>query len=1843
VKTPHEVINRARDELLHYYDTAYRVSDPGLMAERAELLRTPGVLFSEPFIELLPEFPLAGDHENTPRTAHQSIDHVGAPKVLGDLVHDVVLAGVPEPRRLYAHQEAALAASYSRNEHVAITSGTGSGKTEAFLLPILARLLREAQTWDAPPHDAEGGRWWGGSTKRQPQRKPDGHRPAAVRALVMFPMNALVEDQLSRLRRYLDGEAARRWQAENIRGNRIYFGQYTGRTPVAGAKDGAPYKREQLQRALKLSERVWNATQQLLNDPDLKGTFEPDTVYAVPRVSDEGSSEMRSRWDMQDAPPDLLITNFSMLSIMLGRDEEQPIFEQTKEWLRRPDAEFTLVLDELHMYRGTPGSEIAYLIRRLLHRLGLHKSPEKLRVIAPTASLEDDATGYLQAFFATSRPFSVVNARPITEEKEPDASALVAALESDVLTDRPAEVLRETGALSVIRAVATDYDRILRPDAPAHAPRAMPLKCLSREILGQRNEDELDELEQRLFTAIGEAGGDEIRLRLHLMLSVLPGLWACSDPACSAVTTPPHGHERFARTNADIGKLYARPRLSCVCGARVLELLYCQSCGEAFLGGFGEGGSAAAQNYLLSSQADLDGLPDRAISQRTARNYRIYWPTGRSQRSPVTSKHRWSPAEFSYKRAKLHAETGFARATTPSSGYVSVVDADDPDDLQRIQGIPFFCPACDDERKAYAGPGPALPASSPLADHSPIRTMGIGYSRAAQVVGGAILRGAPPASRKLVLFSDSRQDAATSGPDLARNHFSDVLRTELIAALTSSADFQSARRAVEGNDSAEAVEAFRTLERDRPDIAAALSKPPHLRTAEEETLLSHAEWELAAPTLDRLIDAVEARLIARGVNPAGVEPSAQETEDGPWHEAYQWADGHLAFRPSPTEKQQGIRRHLRGRFTELVLANLFSGVGRDLESLGLALAAPREQRLTSSHPSFLTTEQFEQVAYAFLRVLCLKLRFSEANREPSQSPPGLATAYLKGVLASLGRNANDKDELNDLREFLAKALDVDPTAWILRLDRVRVAPARLASAPTVPWLAEENSGVQWIWPCGRCKRVHLHPAARTCTACQGSVEEPRTLEPDDTDFYESDYYRHLAQNPALTSFRLAAAELTGQIDAAEGGRRQAIFRGIHVGARDADEFRKLQSVESLEVLSVTTTMEAGVDIGSLNLVGLANVPPQRFNYQQRVGRAGRRRTPLSVAFTICRGTRTHDQHYFEHPELITGDPPNPPFIDLRSVDILTRVAAQEVLSSAFIDRRSTDDTFDGGRSTHGAFGTCGEWTETRAWLENWISTHTGQIEEIVDALAEGTALWPQRESLVDYLVTDELLRAVEDRVLPDAADHADLSEAMAQHGLLPMYGMPTRQRLLHTDAPQDLNSVDKTSIDRDAEIALSEFAPGSSRVKDGRRYISVGLIDYSPGYPRPRPAAELGWQRRIGTCTSCWHTLVEPDESWLACPECEQDTWLVTDAAEPNGYRTVYAWAPDYNGSNPFSGFAGMPKMASGDFDLGPQVANVASRGGKVEILTLNTGPENEGFSFRRSTWGKWQGLLDPEAIERLRSFDRTAPDGPPFTDDPPISISLSSRKTTDALLLSPLDLPPGIRLFPGDVNARAGWWSVAFLAREAAWRHLETAPDELQVGFRPMQNPDGLIAEMYLTDSLLNGAGYAKYFLQDERRLKELLDAMEATEERLELHHAPAADISCDSSCYACLRDYSNSRIHPLLDWRLAVDLSIVMRGVAWDPARRDDFGLRVASDLAREMPEVSCERVGGRPALLGNGRTIIVTHPFEDTSPNGLGESLAYALAKADRTTEVDTVSWFTLLRAPGMAINKLRGLIE
>ena len=191
--------------------------------------------------------------------------------------------------------------------------------------------------------------------------------------------------------------------------------------------------------------------------------------------------------------------------------------------------------------------------------------------------------------------------------------------------------------------------------------------------------------------------------------------------------------------------------------------------------------------------------------------------------------------------------------------------------------------------------------------------------------------------------------------------------------------------------------------------------------------------------------------------------------------------------------------------------------------------------------------------------------------------------------------------------------------------------------------------------------------------------------------------------------------MTGQTDDGDRPKRQRWFQEVFIG----DE-KGLKRVNGVDLLSVTTTMEAGVDIGGLEAVMMANMPPRRFNYQQRVGRAGRRGAGVSLAVTFCRG-RSHDDYYYQRPELITGDPPPTPYVDVSSDTILKRVFVKELLRLAFIHLGTggSDKFHD---SIHGEFGMAADWAgrdqKVKAWLN--FPSNEASIRRILDALRVGT-------------------------------------------------------------------------------------------------------------------------------------------------------------------------------------------------------------------------------------------------------------------------------------------------------------------------------------------------------------------------------------------------------------------------------------------------------------------------------------------------------------------------------------------
>ena len=213
-------------------------------------------------------------------------------------------------------------------------------------------------------------------------------------------MNALVSDQVSRLRRLI-GDPDRKFISvfrsvcgESTR--RPQFGMYTGRTPYPG-NDPVTSEDRKLEKTLarmsfpqKESEKVFFEALQHEGKIPAKANMRTflEGLHNGRHIPDPEDAELITRFEMQQCCPDILITNYSMLEYMLLRPREAGIWQKTKEWLDADkNNKLLFVIDEAHMYRGSSGGEVALLIRRLFHKLGITR--ERVQFILTTASMPD--------------------------------------------------------------------------------------------------------------------------------------------------------------------------------------------------------------------------------------------------------------------------------------------------------------------------------------------------------------------------------------------------------------------------------------------------------------------------------------------------------------------------------------------------------------------------------------------------------------------------------------------------------------------------------------------------------------------------------------------------------------------------------------------------------------------------------------------------------------------------------------------------------------------------------------------------------------------------------------------------------------------------------------------------------------------------------------------------------------------------------------------------------------------------------------------------------------------------------------------------------------------------------------------------------------------------------------------------------------------------------------------------------------------------------------------------------------------------------------------------------------
>lgn len=404
-------------------------------------------------------------------------------------------------------------------------------------------------------------------------------------------------------------------------------------------------------------------------------------------------------------------------------------------------------MDELHLYRGTAGTEVAYLLRLLLQRLGLHPGHPKLRILASSASLEPNdpkSLEFLSQFFGTEgHPEQIIPSRlepilPIEGQEFLNSEPFIALATAPEVNN--VEMLQSTSLYNACRQILESESaavgaRMVNACNVDEKIRAVSLTQFAKRIFGDDLEDENLKLAVRGLL-IARGLGDKTSLPsfiLHWFFRNIEGLWACTKPNYDC-----YGDE--SSENRPVGRLFVEnPPILCD-EYRVLELLYCEQCGTVFLGGNRLVLEDNKGWELLPTEPDIEGIPDRkaavALDRRKYPEFAVFWPsryldedvkkdwTQPSRQSERGEKAWWDKASLDTRsgRVMLGDPDPAALSDQWVEGYIFHLRQLPPEKQEFIGALPSICPCC------------SADYSKRKTRKSPIRWFRTGFSKVSQLL-----------------------------------------------------------------------------------------------------------------------------------------------------------------------------------------------------------------------------------------------------------------------------------------------------------------------------------------------------------------------------------------------------------------------------------------------------------------------------------------------------------------------------------------------------------------------------------------------------------------------------------------------------------------------------------------------------------------------------------------------------------------------------------------------------------------------------------------------------------------------------------------------------------------------------------------------------------------------------------------------------------------------------------------------------------------------------------------------------------------------------------------------------
>jgi len=1761
-----ETIEELRQALREYIEATYHISHPILIRERARLLNQEGVIYQRPFLESTPRYVTTDSFARSklPQAVLDIFGRVSSAASGNILIHDPP----------FQHQYKAVTKSLLEDRSLVVMTGTGSGKTECFLLPILGKLAIEASS---------KGPAFGGTS--------------AVRALVLYPMNALVNDQLGRLRLLFGDprivEPFMEWSGRPAR-----FARYTSRTLYPGVREAkkdqtrlAPigkYYVSKLEAALDPSAPDHDQAKRLVAELRRRGKWpaKPDLIawYYGPSRKKSGhwkdkktgafkrcvtlatDPELLTRHEVQDAPPDILVTNYSMLEYMLMRPLERPIFDLTREWLEQNlDEKFMLVIDEAHLYRGAAGAEVALLIRRLRMRLGI--SPDRLQVICTSASF--DNAEYAKQFGAELAGKHVDDFDCVTGDlriRAPEApgtqadadvlatidiDAFYETADDDARLNLVAPLLRYRGVPTASRLERSLYDALEKfPPMAAlinsTMRQAQPVAEIGERIFPNVPHETAERAVTTLL-ALGSIAREKedtpglLPCRVHSFYRGLAGLWACMDPQCKVL---PAG-ERGGPT----GRLYSQPRDECGCGARVLELYTCRHCGTAY---------ARAYTNNVDEPDFLWAEPGGAFRTLSG-EYGELEPIDLLLEGPVVIQDA-EPAGYDLVTGRLNPKRAPTRGRQVYLRPNRVTADPDEDSRNCRRGQFRPCAVCGESANF---------GRSSVQDHQtkgdePFRAL---ITRQIQIQPPrptAATSFAPLRGRKVLVFSDSRQTAARLAPNLQSFSRRDALRPLIVRGYAQLQRFPAVLPLISLSDMYFAV------------LLAAQQLDVRLRPERQLGESWHAEAEVE--------DAIKSGVLER---------------ENEFMQLY----NRITRETPPLSLLSAMVNCVTDRYYGLQ---------------ALALASVVEQTRHTRHLSALpdipgvatTSEQKLALARSWLH------GWKRYGIWLPQMPP---TWWGNEVRAASGKF----DFINRLMGTPA-AKRLFETAWLPEMVRRFTEPTPEPKKYRLKGneLSLELDGA-WAY-CQSCRTVQRpYPGRTICIQCDQDTAVVIDPERDPVFIARKGYYRGTAvaaqRDPPEPPMALVAAEHTAQLGAAQAHEvyskseeHELLFQDVDLGP-DEERIER----PAIDVLSCTTTMEVGIDIGTLSGVALRNMPPARANYQQRAGRAGRRGN--AVATVIAFGSAdSHDEHYFSNPDQMIRGSVEDPKLTLGNRDIVRRHITAYLIQRYLQIRMPTVQP-DQQPHLFEVLGFVSEFRNpqsllNRRDLESWLQSNEASLRDEVAAWLPRELYATDRAHLLAHLVA-ETLEPIDRAISPPALAPAPTAAAEASSETDPSLELPEEEgeerqgnnevdehllnRLLYKGIlpryafPTDVASFHVFDVDRSGSgyhmaykftpsqglaVALSQYAPGKE-VWIANKLWTSGAI-YSP-IREDRPHA---WQTRryYYECVRCRYALTVRIEDGARderrdCPACggQQTLGPATYWLRPPGFahpaHKPEGTTPDDPPARSYATRAKLTAPTPADSDRWERLnERLRIYHTRQHLLVTNRGPRDEGYTYCTLC-----GLIEPTTMPNgqvTRAHDKPFPAGRQQTCPGGRATSglvLGTDFISDVLLIS-LSVESPISVLPGVLSTDVALRTVSEAITKAACVRLGLEASELQSEYRPALTETGhvgLEAEIYVYDTLPGGAGFSKR--AGDLGLTLFQDALAI------LEHCPD---QCDRSCYRCLRSYKNKFEHDLLDRHLGASLlRFLLRGDApiLNATRMESSTQTLFEDLQRQgLAHVTIER---------------------------------------------------------------------